>query len=169
MNDNDIITITSSGGSDSTILGGISSEDLDTITLNNYTGSYSAAGIGGSGAGGSGTYTIATGGTGITSNSYLYSSGTSTQWTTTTPYITTGIGGAGSTPGIKVTGDAEFDGNVTIKGKDLVSFMETLEKRLAILQPDPKKLEKFEALKKAYNHYKMLEALCEVQEDDESK
>ena len=167
MNDNDIITITSSGGSDSTILGGISSEDLDTITLNSYTGSYTAAGIGGSGAGGSGTYTIATGGTGTTNGSYLYNSGTSTTWTTT-PYITTGVG-IGSTPGIKVTGDAEFDGNVTIKGKDLVSFMETLEKRLAILQPDPKKLEKFEALKKAYNHYKMLEALCEVQEDDESK
>jgi hypothetical protein len=167
MNDNDIITITSEGCSD-TILGGISSEGLDTITLNNYTGSYSAAGIGG-GSGGAGNYTITAGGAGASGSSYLYSSGTGTQWATTTPYITTGIGSVGSTPSIKVTGDAEFDGNVTIKGKDLVSFMETLEKRLAILQPDPKKLEKFEALKKAYNHYKMLEALCEVQEDDESK
>jgi hypothetical protein len=164
MNDNDIITITSDSCSD-TMLGGISSEALDTITLNNYTGSYGAAGIGG--GGGAGNYTITTGGAGATSSSYLYSTGTgTTNWTTSTPLITTGIG---STPGIKVTGDAEFDGNVTIKGKDLVSFMETLEKRLAILQPDPKKLEKFEALKKAYNHYKMLEALCEVQDDDESK
>jgi len=163
MNDNDIITITSEGCSD-TMLGGISSEALDTITLNNYTGSYGAAGIGG---GGAGTYTITAGGASATSGSYLYSTGTgTTNWSTGTSYITTGIG---STPSIKVTGDAEFDGNVTIKGKDLVSFMETLEKRLAILQPDPKKLEKFEALKKAYNHYKMLEALCEVQEDDESK
>jgi hypothetical protein len=165
MNDNDIITITSEGCSD-TMLGGISSEALDTITLNNYTGSYSAAGIGG-GAGGAGNYTITAGGAGTTSSSYLYSTGTgTTNWSTTTPYITTGIG---STPSIKVTGDAEFDGDVTIKGKNLVAFMETLEKRLAILQPDPKKLEKFEALKKAYNHYKVLEALCEVQDDDESK
>jgi hypothetical protein len=163
MNDNDIISITG-GGCSSTILGGISSEDLDTITLNSYTGSYSAAGIGGSG--GAGNYTITAGGAGASGSSYLYSSGTGTSWTTTAPYITTGVG---STPGIKVTGDAEFDGNVKIKGKDLVAFMETLEKRLAILQPDPKKLEKFEALKKAYNHYKMLEALCEVQDDDESK
>ena len=166
MNDNDIITITSEGCSD-TMLGGISSEALDTIdtiTLNNYTGSYGAAGIGG----GAGTYTITAGGASATSSSYLYSSGTgTTNWTTSTPYITTGIGGVGSTPSIKVTGDAEFDGNVTIKGKDLVSFMETLEKRLAILQPDPKKLEKFEALKKAYNHYKMLEALCEIEDDKE--
>jgi hypothetical protein len=168
MNDNDIINITGGGCSDSTVIGGSSSDYLDTITLNSYTGSYSAAGIGGAGGsgGGSGSYTISTNGASGSGSSYLYSSGTGTSWTTTAPYITTGIG---STPGIKVTGDAEFDGNVKIKGKDLVAFMETLEKRLAILQPDPKKLEKFEALKKAYNHYKMLEALCEVQDDDESK
>jgi hypothetical protein len=40
--------------------------------------------------------------------------------------------------------------------------METISKRLAILVPDPDKLEHFEALKKAYNHYKTLEALCEL-------
>jgi hypothetical protein len=45
--------------------------------------------------------------------------------------------------------------------------MDTIENRLAILQPDPKKLKKFEALQKAYNHYKMLEALCDAEEDDE--
>ena len=48
--------------------------------------------------------------------------------------------------------------------------METLERRLAILVPDPKKLEQYEALQKAYKHYKMLEALCEERKDeDESK
>ena len=66
-------------------------------------------------------------------------------------------------------GDAEFDGEVKIKGKNLSEFMETLEKRLAILQPDPKKLEKFESLKKAYNHYKMLEALCELEDEPDTK
>jgi hypothetical protein len=45
--------------------------------------------------------------------------------------------------------------------------METMEKRLAILQPDPKKLKKFQALQKAYEHYKLLEALCEA--DDENQ
>jgi hypothetical protein len=40
--------------------------------------------------------------------------------------------------------------------------MEAMSKRLAILVPDPDKLEHFEALKKAYDHYKLLEALCEI-------
>jgi hypothetical protein len=68
---------------------------------------------------------------------------------------------------LKVTGDAEFEGDIKVKGKNLTEFMDTIEKRLAILQPDPKKLKKFEALQKAYNHYKMLEALCDVEENDE--
>ena len=37
--------------------------------------------------------------------------------------------------------------------------LRTVEERLAILVPDPDKLEKWEALKEAYNHYKSLEAL----------
>ncbi len=63
---------------------------------------------------------------------------------------------------LNVKGDAEFEGNVKINGQDLGEFMETISKRLAILVPDPEKLEHFEALKKAYNHYKTLEALCEL-------
>jgi hypothetical protein len=43
-------------------------------------------------------------------------------------------------------------------------MLATIEKRLAILTPDPAKLEHFEALQKAYDHYKTLEALCEVPE-----
>jgi hypothetical protein len=100
--------------------------------------------------------------------------------TYTSPYTFTTSGGAGSgayitsnntwatgtsTPSIQVKGDADFDGDVKLKGKSLTSWMETMEKRLAILVPDPKKLEKFEALQKAYNHYKMLEALCDIEDD----
>jgi hypothetical protein len=69
--------------------------------------------------------------------------------------------------GLHVTSDAEFEGDITVKGKSLNKWMETMEKRLAILQPDPKKLKKFEALQKAYNHYKLLEALCHSEDDDE--
>jgi hypothetical protein len=65
-------------------------------------------------------------------------------------------------PSIKVSGDAEFEGRVKINGQDLAQFMETMSKRLAILVPDPAKLEHFEALKKAYDHYKLMEALCEL-------
>ena len=50
--------------------------------------------------------------------------------------------------------------DIKIGNRSLVKFMETLEERLAILQPDPEKLEKFAALKAAYEHYKLLEALC---------
>lgn len=107
------------------------------------------------------TYSIPTATT--STSSYTISNGT---WGTTTPYITTNT----TTPGISVQGDAEFTGNIKIKGKDLSEWMETLERRLAILVPDPKKLEQYEALQKAYKNYKMLEALCEERkDDDESK
>lgn len=67
---------------------------------------------------------------------------------------------------LNVKGDAEFEGKVKVNGQDLGEFMETISKRLAILVPDPAKLEHFEALKKAYNHYKTLEALCELPKEE---
>ena len=60
-------------------------------------------------------------------------------------------------------------GDIKIGNRSLKTFMDTMEKRLAILQPDPAKLEKFEALKKAYEHYKHLESLCEIEEEDDMK
>jgi len=87
------------------------------------------------------------------SGSFLTNSGSNgTSWST------------GSTPGIQVKGDAEFEGKVKINGQDIAEFMETISNRLAILVPDPEKLEHFEALQKAYNHYKMLEKLCQLPE-----
>lgn len=68
--------------------------------------------------------------------------------------------------GLHVTSDAEFEGNIKWKGRDLGKMLETIEKRLAILEPNPKKLKKFEALQKAYDHYKLLEALCHSDEDE---
>lgn len=50
--------------------------------------------------------------------------------------------------------------DIKIDGKSLKDFMTKMEQRLAILVPDPTKLEKFEALKKAYEHYKTMESLC---------
>ena len=54
------------------------------------------------------------------------------------------------------------DRDVIIDGRSMRDFMESMEQRLAILVPDPKKLEHFESLRKAYAHYKILEALCEI-------
>jgi len=139
--------ITGSSGIDTITL---NSADLGTIDMSTYYNNYS-------------TYTVPTSTT--SGSSYTISNGTWSTGSVSMPYITTT-----STPSIQVDGDAEFKGNIKIKGKDLGDWMETLERRLAILVPDPKKLEQYEALKKAYNHYKMLEALCEERkEDDESK
>jgi len=69
------------------------------------------------------------------------------------PIITT------NNSGLSVHGDSVFEGDIKIKGRSLEKLLDTIESRLAILQPNPKKLEKFEALKKAYEHYKLLEKL----------
>jgi hypothetical protein len=61
-----------------------------------------------------------------------------------------------------MSGKLELEGegaDIKINGKSLRDFMDTMEKRLAILVPDPAKLEKYEALKKAYDHYILMEKL----------
>jgi len=63
---------------------------------------------------------------------------------------------------LSVNGDANFEGDVKIKGVSIAKTLEDIQSRLAILVPDPAKLEHFEALKKAYNNYKTLEALCDL-------
>ena len=84
-----------------------------------------------------------------TGGSFLYSNGTNPSWSTIT-----------SNPGLHVKDDAIFEGDIKWKGRSLVKLLEAIENRLAILQePDPEKLEKFAALKKAYDHYKTLERL----------
>jgi hypothetical protein len=57
--------------------------------------------------------------------------------------------------------------DVIIDGRSMRDFMESMEQRLAILVPDPKKLEHFQSLQKAYAHYKTLESLCELPTEDQ--
>ena len=59
------------------------------------------------------------------------------------------------------------DADIKIGERSLKTFMDTVEKRLSILQPDPRKLKKFEALQKAYEHYKHLERLCEIDDEED--
>lgn len=130
----------------------------DTITIDSsdvYTssiiGPYPSLNVGiGTSIGSNGSFTI--GASGSAGSFYT----TNNTWGTITN------AGSGSSGSLQVKGDAEFDGKVKINGQDIGEFMETISKRLAILVPDPAKLEHFEALKKAYNHYKTLEALCEL-------
>jgi len=91
-------------------------------------------------------YVYTTNNTGA-NGAYLYSNSTAPTWTT-------------SNPGLHVQGDANFESDIKWKGRSLGKLMEKIEDRLAILQePDAEKLEKFAALKKAYDHYKTLERL----------
>ena len=126
------------------------SSGIDTITLDSST-MYSSntitlpsTTISGSGSAG---YTI--GSTGST----MYTTGTGHyNWNTTTP------------PSVNISSDGidmAAGTDIKVDGKSLKEFMSKMEERLAILIPDPKKLEQFAALKKAYEHYKLMEQLCQ--------
>lgn len=60
-------------------------------------------------------------------------------------------------PKLKVQGDAEFDGDVKIKGKSITEMFAKIEERLAILHPNEKLEEKWEELKKLGDAYRTLE------------
>jgi len=95
-----------------------------------------------------------TSGTGLNYGTYQYHTNNTAPWVTVNP----------NTQGtLDVKGDANFEGDIKFKGKSLEELFAKIEDRLAILQPDPAKLEKYEALRKAYDHYKLLEKL--IQED----
>ena len=129
---------------------------IDTSSMNSYNFSHStvpsAITISGSS---SSNYSIGS------SGSFLTSGINGTSWSNVN-----WSGNVNPTPGLKVNGDAEFEGKVMINGRNISEFMETISKRLSILQPDPAKLEHFAALKKAYEHYKTLEALCEIPKEE---
>ena len=88
---------------------------------------------------------------------------------TTLPYITgintgqvltTGTGGSGGSGGftkhnntLDVKGDANFEGDVKIKGKSLIESLEKIEEKLAILRPNEKLEEKWEKLRELRKQY----------------
>lgn len=135
----DVIT---SGSSEDTIT--IDSTSIDNTTLNSIINSTMASNL---------NYSITNSGTsgtaGIGAGTYYYTN-------TTAPWITT----AQTSPRtLDVKGDANFEGDIKFKGRSLEELFSKIEDRLAILQPDPAKLEKYEALRKAYEHYKLMEKL----------
>jgi hypothetical protein len=58
---------------------------------------------------------------------------------------------------LQVKGDAEFEGDVKIKGKSITEMFAKIEERLAILHPNEKLEEKWEELKKLGDAYRALE------------
>jgi hypothetical protein len=123
---------------------GASGYPWSSTTISTTTSSFSVVGTNGS-----------------TSGSYLYSTGTSTNWANLTISSNGNMGiGSSVTQGIRCDTDAVFNGDIKWKGRSLGKLLESIEDRLAILtEPDPAKLEKFAALKKAYEHYKLMEKL----------
>ena len=60
--------------------------------------------------------------------------------------------------------DSDSDITIRVNGKDrnvseLFNTMDTIEKRLGILRPDPKLLDKYELLQSLYEQYKAAEAM----------
>ena len=89
-------------------------------------------------------------GTSGSAGQVLTSNGTNTSWITADPSL------KGST--LKVKGDADFEGEVTIKGKSLTDMFEKIEERLAILHPNEKLEDKWDELKELGKRYRELEA-----------
>jgi hypothetical protein len=84
------------------------------------------------------------------SGQVLTSNGTNTSWITADPSL------KGST--LSVKGDADFEGEVTIKGKNIVEMFAQIEERLAILHPNPELEDRWDELKELSKRYKELEA-----------
>ena len=89
-------------------------------------------------------------GTSGSSGQVLTSNGTNTSWITSDPSL------KGST--LSVKGDADFEGEVTIKGKNLTEMLEKIDERLAILHPNPELEDRWDELKELGKRYKELEA-----------
>lgn len=120
---------------------------LNTVSLSG-TGAQSTLSIGASGAG--------------QFQSSLYNTAVpSYSWNTLNPSHKVNIHGNGI--------ELDADADIMIGGRSMKKILDGIEQRLSILVPDPKKLERYEALKQAYQHYKTLEALCNEEPRQEDK
>jgi hypothetical protein len=90
-----------------------------------------------SGASGSNGYTLTTTGTGA-GNPWI---GANTSINST----------------LSVQGDAEFDGDITVKGRSLYEFMESVEQQLNILRPNPAMEAEWDQLRALGEQYRELE------------
>lgn len=73
--------------------------------------------------------------------------------------LTSGSGGnlSWNSPSLEVKGDANFDGDINIKGKSLNKTLESIEKRLGILHVNPDLEKRWEKLKQLSEEYQALE------------
>lgn len=151
--DDDVITINLSGDCDS---------DEDTITLTDWSSplstsltngltysNYPATTISAAGAATAGATLSTTNAGGLmwnnisTASPYINSAG---NWTTyQQPQV------------LRVSGDAEFEGEIKVKGVSLTERLSAIEERLGILRPNNDLEGKWEKLKKLGEEYRKLE------------
>jgi hypothetical protein len=119
---------------------------------------------------GYGTDTITIDSSTISSNTITFPSSSYTIGSAGSTLYSTGAGSYNwnnvttTSPSVNITSDGidmAAGTDIKVDGKSLKEFMNKMEERLAILVPDPAKLEQFAALKKAYEHYKLMESLCQ--------
>jgi hypothetical protein len=86
------------------------------------------------------------------SNGYTY---TTTGTGTGNPWITTDTIDGYNT--LSVKGNADFDSDITVKGRSLTEFMESVEQRLNILRPNPVLEAEWDQLRALGEQYRELE------------
>ena len=89
------------------------------------------------------------------SGQFMYSNGTTTTWADDTITLSNINPGYGT---LQVKGNAEFDGDIKLKGKSLNDTLSKIEERLAILHPNERLEEKWVKLKELRKQYQELEA-----------
>jgi hypothetical protein len=95
----------------------------------------------------------------------LYSIGPSTGGYT---YTTTGTGAnnpwitSNDHSTLSVQGDADFNGDVRVQGRSLAEFMQQVEQRLNILQPNPELEAEWDQLRELGEQYRRLEQELEA-------
>lgn len=111
--------------------------DFGNLTIPGYGSSGGSVSLGGSN------------GASVSYHNPIYTS-TNYNWNTATPKVRIGSDGI----------EMDEGADITVGGRSLTKILDAIEHRLSILVPDPNKLERYEALKQAYEHYRTLEALC---------
>ena len=88
---------------------------------------------------------------------YTLTSGTGTGLSNISPGLTFSDTWRLPEQGLHVRGDAEFEGDIKLKGKSLSNTLDKIEERLAILHPNEQLEEKWLELKKLGDMYRALE------------
>jgi hypothetical protein len=86
------------------------------------------------------------------SDGYTY---TTTSTGTGNPWITADTIDGYNT--LSVRGNADFDSDITVKGRSLTEFMDSVEQRLNILRPNPELEQEWDQLRELGEQYRALE------------